>query len=272
MNNIQFSATVPLQYDTPFSPFRAKELSTALDWLVSSGFDGIEPCISDYDGIDVQRFHRMFEDKGLGVSTISTGQAYGREGISLTDPDARVRQKCCDRIYAHIDAAAQLGSLVTIGLLRGKGTQQDIQGQKDLLATELQKCAERARKSAVTLIFEPINRYECTLINSVKDACDYIDAAGIADTVGILWDMFHSNIEDDAPEKVIEQYGRRMTHVHIADSNRAFPGYGKIDIKAIYKKLLTEGYNGYMSFEFFNVPDVQTVIDGAAGFLHMLKG
>ena len=36
---MKFSSTITIQYDTPFSPFPARDCHQALDWLRDSGFD-----------------------------------------------------------------------------------------------------------------------------------------------------------------------------------------------------------------------------------------
>ena len=49
---MKFSATVTLQYDTPFSPFSHEQWQDGLDWMKKSNLDGAELCISNYKDID----------------------------------------------------------------------------------------------------------------------------------------------------------------------------------------------------------------------------
>jgi sugar phosphate isomerase/epimerase len=46
--------------------------------------------------------------------------------------------------------------------------------------------------------------------------------------------------------------------VHIADSNRKYPGAGHIDFKEIIFALLDIGYGGYVSCEILPWPDSDT--------------
>lgn len=268
---IKFSATIPYQYDTPFSPFSAVDYKKGLDWLKASGFDAAEICISHYQGVDVAQIKRDLDQRGLECSTISTGQARTLEGISLIDDDPVVRQKAQKRVNEHITAAHTLGSQVTIGLLRGlgeAGRSQEL--QKRLIAT-IAPCIAYAQKKKVTLIFEAINRYETALLNSAAAALEMMDLMGNPDCVGILWDVFHANIEDASLAGAITLMGKKLRHVHFADSNRYFPGYGHLDFNFIYDQLQKAGFEGYISFECLNRPSVQTVIDESGAFISKLR-
>ena len=48
---IRFSYTLAFQHDSVFSPFKAHEFDSAIDWAASSGLDGVELVISDYSSL-----------------------------------------------------------------------------------------------------------------------------------------------------------------------------------------------------------------------------
>ena len=244
---MKLSATIAYQYDSPFSPFAAQDFEQGLDWAVKSELDGVEICISDYHNVDSGALTKKLEALGLLCSTISTGQAFGREDISLTHPDKSRRAQAVTRIKQHIDAAAILKSRVTVGLLRGSG---DI----DVFTESLHPCLEYADKNSVCLLLEPINRYETGLINNANDAINFLELMGCPPNLKILWDTFHANIEDAAFADAIHAMGSKLGHVHLADSNRGFPGSGHIDFTAIFTELDNIGYKGWLSFECLNMP------------------
>ena len=104
---MKFSATVTLQYDTPFSSFSHEQWRDGLDWMKQSNLDGAELCISNYENIDPYKIKEELDIRGLGCSTLSTGQARGLEGLSLIGvlPDkVRETQK---RFLQHIDMSEQ---------------------------------------------------------------------------------------------------------------------------------------------------------------------
>ena len=268
---IKFSPTLTLQYDTAFSPFTAARFDEGLQWAKDSGFDGVEICISNYNGIDIPALKEKLDKLQLGVSTLSTGQARTLEKIALLSDPVSV-ERTQQRFHQHIDAAAILGSKVTMGLLRGLGVPENQEAQKKLLAEQMKPIVEYADKKGVTVIFEGINRYETALLNSAAEAAEFVRVyLGNPDSVGVLWDVFHANIEDPSMEAAIDAIGDKLRHVHFADSNRWFPGYGHIDFEGVYQMLKARGYSDYCSFECNNLPSVEAVRTNAGPFIQRLR-
>ncbi|MBG6246252.1 hypothetical protein CS369_18580 [Candidatus Symbiopectobacterium sp. 'North America'] len=264
---ITFSATLTCQYDAPFSPFSAADLNSGLAWLKASGFDAAELCIADYQGIDIARIADALASHGLGCTTIASGQARKREGLSLLAQDPEILRRTRQRIFEHIDAAVVLGSHVTIGSLRVADTGLSATRYCQLLAQGLAPCLDYAHARGVTLIIEALNRYEAEHLNSAEDMMQFLDLIGSPPQVGILWDVFHGNIED----RDITLMGSRLRHVHFADSNRAFPGYGHLPFDDIYCQLRQSHYQGAISLECLCRPSTQTVINESGPFIQRLR-
>lgn len=268
---MKFSGTVTLQYDTPFSPFCAGEYLAGLDWLAENGFDGAEVCISSYESLDIPVIRRELDKRGLGCSTISTGQARTLENISLLHTGDPLR-KAQERLKQHIDAAEILGSKVTLGLLRGLGAPGMEKQDRYYLAKNMEPVIDYACQKHITIILEAINRYETALLNSAESVMDFIEKdLGNAECIGVLWDIFHANIEDMTFDSAIEHMGARLGHVHMADSNRMLPGYGHIDFAAITRKLAATGFDQYMSFECLNQPTLEIVRAESGKFIQSLR-
>jgi sugar phosphate isomerase/epimerase len=258
---MKFSATVTLQYNTDFSPFCHEDWMKGLDWIKQSGLDGAELCISHYNGVDIPRIKEELDKRGLECSTLSTGQARGREGLSLIGVPKEICKTTQERFKQHIDAAAILGSKVTIGLMRGIGSIETRDRDLRDLREAMMPLVDYADRKGVTVILEAINRYETALLNSAEEDFDFIvNDLGNPDCVGILWDLFHANIEDADFYHSIKIMGNKLQHVHIADSNRMFPGYGHTDFDGILKAVCNSGYSEYCSFECFNLPSLETVL------------
>jgi sugar phosphate isomerase/epimerase len=79
------------------------------------------------------------------------------------------------------------------------------------------------------------------------------------------------NIEDASIAASLTEAGPRCWHVHIADSNRLYPGAGHLDFAPIFAALRGMGYTGYVSAELFPRPDPDTAavktIEGLRKFL-----
>lgn len=248
-------STQPAQFQA--ATFKG-DLETNLAQIASLGYDGVELAIRDPKSIDLKMLDGLVRMHGLKVPAIGTGQAWGEEGLSLTDPDPEVRFAAIERIKSHIPVAAHFGAVIIIGLIRGivkPGV--DHAQSMDWLVTALRECSAAARPHGVRLALEPINRYETTLINNAAEGLDLIERVG-ADNFGLLLDTFHMNIEEADIETSIRACDERIFHFHVADSNRWYPGAGHLDFASILEALFTTGYKGWVSGEFLPEPDVNT--------------
>jgi sugar phosphate isomerase/epimerase len=106
----------------------------------------------------------------------------------------------------------------------------------------------------VPLIYEPLNRYETNLFNTLESAAGFIDTLD-SRHIKLLADLFHMNIEEENLEESIYNNGAYIGHVHFADSNRKPMGFGHTDMSPIAKSLKEIGYSGYVSAEAFPFPD-----------------
>src|ERR671915_982608 len=115
----------------------------------------------------------------------------------------------------------------------------------------MRRLCRKAADYGIQLVLEPLNRYSTPYCATAKDA---IAIAQQVDSLGILLDTFHMNIEEDLFEDAIQSAGNFLRHMHFADNNRKMPGFAHIDFSTIVKSLIEIGYDGYFSFE-PNVPD-----------------
>jgi sugar phosphate isomerase/epimerase len=237
--------------------------------IAAWGYNGVELAIRDPKLIDADALLSVVNQHGLEVPAIGTGQAWGEEGLSFTDPDPDVRAAAIQRVCDHVPFAAQTGAVIIIGLLRGivKPGVEHVQAYAWLVEA-LQRCSAAAAPHGVRLVLEPINRYETTLINNVDQGLALIEAVG-ADNFGLLLDTFHMNIEEPKIEHSMRTAGDRIFHFHVADSNRWYPGAGHIDFGSVMATLRDIGYAGYVSVEAMPMPDADTCAERAIAHLQM---
>ncbi|MCL2616084.1 MAG: sugar phosphate isomerase/epimerase [Defluviitaleaceae bacterium] len=259
MNRI--SQTVPLQFDTVFSPFKAAEFDIALESIAKAGFSGVELAIAHPKDVDIKSLTQRLRNNKLDVTTISTGQAYALNGVFLSSFDKETRDAAASLINGHVDLSAQLGfPPVTIGLLRGKLEKGEKQALLQNLSLAIEPCIKYAQKLGVILQLEPICKEETSLINTVYDALGFIEMLGNPENMGILYDTYHSYREDGDMYTAILAAGTRVTNVHLSDSHRGLPGYGDIDFDTVAKALQKIGYRGAYALETLVIPDRDFII------------
>jgi sugar phosphate isomerase/epimerase len=246
------------------------DLEANLDRIAALGYEGVELAIRDPRLVDCDRLERLVQQRHLCVPAIGTGQAWGEEGLSFTDPDPAVRRAAVERILSHIPVASRFQAVVIIGLIRGvvKPGAEPAQALAWLVAA-LRECSAAASQQGVRLALEPINRYETSLINTVAQGLALIDHVG-AENLGLLLDTFHMNIEEPVIEESIRWCGGHIFHFHVADSNRWYPGAGHLDFKSILNALYTTGYQGFISGEFIPEPDADTAARKSIAWLRQL--
>lgn len=239
------------------------ELDENLAAIAQLGYAGVELAVRDPRSLDPDRLAAVVERHGLAVSAIGTGQAFGEEGLSLSDPDSGIRRAASERLRAHLPLARRLGALVIIGLIRGcPAPQRDRQQALGWLRSALEEVCQAAADLGVRLALEPINRYETSLIHTAAEGLEFVAQVGMAN-LGLLLDTFHMNIEERCLADAIEQAGPKLFHVHVADSNRHPPGSGHLDFGAILHALAATGYAGWVSGEFLAVPDPRSAARAA---------
>lgn len=236
------------------------------------GYDGVELAIRDPRLVDAEVLAGAVWGQGLEIPAIGTGQAWGEEGLSYTDPDPGVRAAAIERTKAHIPLAARTGAVIIVGLLRGIVKPGVGQGQAmDWLVEALRVCCGAAEGHGVRIALEPICRYETTLINNVSEGLALLERVG-AGNLGLMPDTFHMNIEEAAMEESIRACGDRIFHFHAADSNRWSPGAGHLDFGSILEALDATGYEGYVSGEFLPLPDADTAAQRGLAYLRRFEG
>jgi len=238
--------------------------------IAALGYDGVELAIRDPKLVDGAELLRIVSGCGLKVPAIGTGQAWGEEGLSFTDPDPAIRAAAIDRAISHVPFAAQAGAAIVIGLLRGIANPGVTHAQAmNWLVDALQQCCAAARPHGVRLALEPICRYETTLINNLTQGLDLLERVG-AENMGLMPDTFHMNIEEPVIEDSIRACGDRIFHFHVSDSNRWYPGAGHLDFPSMLGALFGTGYQGFVSGEFMPLPDADTSARQGIAFLRGL--
>ena len=241
---------------TKFSALAFKEdLETNIKKIATLDYDGVELAVRDPASLDVEKIFKFVKDYQLEVPAIGTGQAWGEEGLSLSDPNEKIRRMAVERIKEQIIFASHFSAQVIIGLIRGIVKEGKTRHEtEDYTVTSLRECAAFAINYNTILTLEPINRYESNFINTLEEGVDFVKKVSMPN-VKLLADTFHMNIEEVSIYKSMIKSKEYISHVHFADSNRWAPGFGHLDFEKIVKTLIEISYQGYVSAEILPMPD-----------------
>jgi len=230
------------------------------------GYHGVELALKTGDEIDAADVRRQLNAAGLEVSCISTGQVFACLGLHFTTTDAARRDEVVRVFKGLIDLAGEFGTMVNVGRARGfveKG--EPVAAAEGRFIAVARELAEYAAGREVTLILEPVNRYEINFINNVEQGAALMAKVGAAN-IALMPDLFHMNIEDRTLGGELEKYADRVAYLHLADSNRLAPGWGHTDFESVFASLARMRYDGWASVEILPHPDPDSAAAQAAKF------
>ena len=219
------------------------------------GFDAVEVFPPSPDAVNPDELRALLEKYNLELAAVGTGAGWVIQKLSLTSTDEGERAKARDYVRSIIDFAGPFGASGIIGSMQGRWG-GDLSKEQALawLAEALEELGEHAAQYNVTLIYEPLNRYETNLITTMADGAAYLETLTTKNVV-LLADLFHMNIEETCVAQGIRDGGKHIGHVHFVDSNRRPASLGHTDFGPIFEALREIGYERFCSAEAFSYPN-----------------
>lgn len=231
------------------------------------GYEGVELALGGADDVDRAALEKILVYTGLTVSCISTGLTYAQRGLYMTHPDASVRKKTIETFRGLIDLASDWGGLINVGRARGFiGEGQTHKQAQNLFLNSMCELLPYAVQKNVTILIEPVNRYEINFVNTLDDAAELLRMLE-SENAGIMADLFHMNIEDDSIYNSLRRNANYIKYIHAADSNRKAPGRGHIDFPGIIQTLRDIKYDGWLGAEILPGDDPDAMAAQAARYL-----
>jgi D-psicose/D-tagatose/L-ribulose 3-epimerase len=229
------------------------EMLPLLEELQEIGFDTVEIPAFDLDNLDnYTKWGKRFDELGLS----RTGTAVRGPDENPISPDPAVRRKGIDANKRNVDCCAAAGCRVmagpfhsALGLFTGKGPTEDewkwgVEG--------MQEVAEHAEKAGVKLGIEYLNRFECYFLNTAADGARFVREVDNP-ACGMMYDTFHSHIEEKSVAEAIRALKGCLVHVHISENDRSTPGQGNVRWAESFDTLKEIGYDEAMVVEAFGL-------------------
>lgn len=216
--------------------------------IVAHGYDGIEVPLLRPGSLDVERIREELAVLGLSCTASSALPA----GMSLID--RANRQESVGWLASVVEEASRLGAsilcgpfMTPIGEMRGRAS--TVEEWENGVAA-LQLLGDRTIESGVTIAFEPLNRFEGFVVNTIADSIRLIREVDRLN-VRLLLDTFHMNIEESGIPAAIVEAGEYIAHFHLSENHRGSVGSGHIPWDAVFDGLSKSGYQGWLVVESF---------------------
>ncbi|MCX5580102.1 sugar phosphate isomerase/epimerase family protein [Kaistia terrae] len=227
-----------------------EEAARAIASTAAIGYDYIEAPALDPSLIDIDFTRRELEKSGLGITT-SLGLD---DSCDISSGDAGKKARGEAHLMQVVKTTRDLGGTHITGILYSgfqkyftAATPEGVAGAVEVL----QRVAEEAAKSNITLGLEVVNRYETNVINTAAQGVELCKRVGMAN-VKVHLDCYHMNIEEADAERAIIDTGDYLGYFHTGESHRGYLGTGSIDFTKIFRGLVKANYQGPICFESFS--------------------
>ncbi|MGJ5617971.1 hydroxypyruvate isomerase family protein [Sulfitobacter sp. MF3-043] len=125
------------------------------------------------------------------------------------------------------------------------------------------KWAAQVAPRDLTLMIEPLNRVAMPgyFLNNYNLAQDVLVAVN-APNVALQFDSYHAQMIHGDAVAVFDQFAHLVRHVQVGDTpDRGPPGTGKVHFKALFDRMRTSGYQGWISGEYHPIGRTEDTLD-----------
>ena len=241
------------------SPSTTEAVIALAPKVKSMGFDILEIACENPDLLDIASIKDALSANQL--SAIVCG-VFGPER-NISSADSLIRGNARKYILWLIDAANQLDSPVVCGPMYSAVGKAHLEDNTDrvkewaLAVSETGEMADVAAGKGIRLAFEPLNRFETDMINTVSQGLTFIKDVGRAN-VGFHLDTFHMHLEEKSSAEAIRLAGDKIFHFHACENDRGVPGTGQVRWQEIAPALKSVNYPGPVVIESFT-PQVKEI-------------
>jgi D-psicose/D-tagatose/L-ribulose 3-epimerase len=222
-----------------------------LEKLKAMGFDGVELPIFNLD-LDYAAWGKRLDDLGLERTAVTVRNA----DDNPISPESAVRARGVELNKRTLDCCAAVGAQTLVGpfhsalgYFTGKGRSDD---EWKWGVASMRETAQHAGKVGVKLGVEPLNRFEVYFLNTHADAAKFAREVNHP-ACGIMYDTFHSNIEEKNIPKAIREIKDVLFHIHISENDRSTPGAGNVRWRKNFDAIVEIGYDGWLVIEAFGL-------------------
>lgn len=201
----------------------------------------------------LRELKKFADEQGIELTySLGLDKAY-----DISSDDADIREKGIIYLTAIMKKVSVMGGKLISGVsYAGWGIPNIPNINKERLTQNSVVCMRKLTKIAEQLdiiyAVEAVNRFEGVVLNTAKEAVNYVDMVG-SRNIGVLLDTYHMNIEEFSIGDAIRTAGDKLVGFHVGENNRSVPGRGHLDWDEIFGALKEIGYKGRIIAEPFVV-------------------
>lgn len=220
-----------------------RSISEKVAFLAEVGFEAVE--LQSDAACAVDEYRSALQAAGISALSMCPVD----RGLDLVC-DQFTQRRRIQRTFRILDACNELGvkTLISVPIRGSLPVSTAAEDEKDSYVYALEQLAPAAESAGVTIVVEPLNRYETHLVNTLADGCAIARRVG-SPAIKVLADIFHMNIEETDLTGSIRATGEWIGHVHLADNHRAQPGTGSIEFADVFTALRDIAYAGSAALE-----------------------
>lgn len=169
----------------------------------------------------------------------------------IADGDDSARRQAYELLLDNIAWAADLGAGILETVPMWKGDADERPAAWERAVTALQRAGQVAAERGVTLVIEPVNRWETSLVNTLAEGARMAAEVGLP-SVKLMGDTFHMHLCERDLCAAIRQVAPLLAHFHFSDNDRLCPGLGLMELPRLVNTLAEVGYTGSLSLSEVN--------------------
>jgi sugar phosphate isomerase/epimerase len=255
------------------------DVDQVIDIAVSNGYAGVEirflsgtadlASLPELAPGAIAATRRRFEDAGIAIVGIGTS-------LRMVSLDLDVRAQQMDAARRNVEIAAGLGAKFIRVFGGPLPPAQDAEPTLDAIATGLGAIGDLSAQSGVTSLLETHDDF-CRS-RSVLD----LYRRGMSESVEVLWDTLHTWRHGENAEETWSLLRDRIRLVHVKDAHTAnantfdfaLTGEGKVPIRSFLDLLETQGYAGFVDFEWEKAwhPEIEDPEVAIPHFIRFVSG
>lgn len=223
--------------------FGMEPLEKSVQRLNRNGIEWIELHGNRYGddlGYKAKDVLAILSDQNIQVAGVCG--MFGPEN-DLSSNSGRSRQAAVDYIRRQLDFCQEVGGsymLIVPGAVGRPQAYDDSEFKRS--AETLGIVGDDFVKAGVQGAVEPIRSAEVSIIHTIADAVEYIQAVDSPGIQHINGDVYHMQTEESHIGQALLDAGQKLVNLHLADSNRCALGDGAMDLDTLLMALYVIGY------------------------------